>query len=60
MTDDTTNTEQSRVASDQMLHAAVKKACELGIFPRGDVDVDAYIKYWDGMKQCIQAALDAD
>ena len=49
-----------RLVSNRMLEAAVKKACDLELFPRGEVDTDTYLKHWDGMKQCIQAALDAD
>lgn len=48
------------IVSNEMLHAAVKKACELGLFPRGEVDTNTYTKHWDGMKQCIQAALSAN
>ena len=69
MNDDTTDTDQNHVAADcpnecivsnRMLEAAVKKACKLNLFPRGEVDPDTYLKYWDGMKQCIQAALNSD
>lgn len=52
--------QQQPIVSSQMLEAAIRKACALELFPRGEVDTDTYLKYWDGMKQCIQAALSAD
>jgi hypothetical protein len=51
--------ENNRMVSNKMLEAAMKKACEIQLFPRV-VDTDTYLKHWDGMKRCIQAALDAD
>lgn len=43
--------------TDAMLHAAMKKAVELGLIPK-QVDAETYLKNWDGMKLILQAALD--
>lgn len=42
----------------EMLTAAMKKAVETGMLPK-QVDEDTYLKNWSGMKQALQAALDA-
>lgn len=46
------------VVTDEMLQAAMQKAVETGLLPKF-ADPETYLKRWDGMKQCIQAALDA-
>lgn len=44
--------------TQEMLNAGMKKAVELGLVQK-HMDPDAYIKTWDAMKACLQAALDA-
>jgi hypothetical protein len=44
--------------TDEMLVAAMKKAVETGILAK-QVDEVTYLKYWNGMKQALQAALNA-
>lgn len=43
--------------TEEMLAAAMKKAVESGLLPK-HADSETYLKKWDGMKQCLQAALD--
>lgn len=43
--------------TQEMLEAAMKKAVETGLVPKF-ADEDFYLKRWDAMKQCLQAALD--
>lgn len=43
--------------TDEMLHSAIKKAVELGLIPKYS-NMNDYIKYWDIIKQVLQAALD--
>lgn len=42
--------------TQEMLNAAMKKAVELGVFP-AQPGPDAYLKNWDAMKACLEAAL---
>lgn len=44
--------------TEEMLAAAMKKAVESGVLPK-HVDETTYLKNWAGMKQALQAALDA-
>lgn len=44
--------------TDEMLAAAMKKAVEAGLFPK-QADQETYLKNWAGMRQALQAALDA-
>lgn len=44
--------------TQEMLNAAMKTAVELGLVPK-HMEPDAYIKTWDAMKACLQAAQDA-
>lgn len=44
--------------TDAMLAAAMKKAIETGVLPK-QADEATYLKNWTGMKQALQAALDA-
>lgn len=46
------------MVTDEMLAAAMKKAVETGVLPK-IVDDATYLKNWQGMKQALQAALDA-
>ena len=41
----------------EMLEAAMKKAVETGLV-RKHGDSETYLKLWDAMKQCLQAAQD--
>lgn len=41
----------------EMLAAAMKEASRLGLFP-AQTDAETYLKIWNSMKSCIQAALD--
>jgi len=43
--------------TQEMLEAAMKKAVQTGLVPK-HVDGDTYLKNWDAMKQCLQAAQD--
>ena len=38
--------------TNEMLAIAVKKAVELGLFPKHS-DERGYLKYWDGMRQVL-------
>lgn len=42
--------------TQEMLNVAMKKAVELGVFPKHPTP-GAYIKNWDAMKACLEAAL---
>ena len=42
-----------------MLNAAMIEAAKVGILPNHPVDTDTYLKYWDGMKKILNAALNA-
>jgi hypothetical protein len=44
--------------SEEMLAAAMKKAVETGMLAK-HADEVTYLKNWNGMKQALQAALDA-
>ena len=44
--------------TQEMLNAAMKKAVELGVFPK-NLGPDEYLKNRDTMKACLQAALAA-
>ena len=44
--------------TQEMLNAAMKKAVELGVFPK-HAGADDYLKHWDAMKACLEAALAA-
>lgn len=44
--------------TQEMLEAAMKAAVQTGLLPKY-ADGDTYLKRWDAMKQCIQAAIDA-
>jgi len=43
--------------TQEMLNAAMKKAVELGIFPKHG-DEQTYLRHWESMKQVLEAALD--
>ena len=42
--------------TDEMLHAAIKKAVENGTIPKW-ADMETYVKYWDNIKEILEAAL---
>lgn len=43
--------------SQEMLNAAMKKAVETGLLPKY-ADTDTYLKQWEAMRHCLQAAQD--
>lgn len=45
--------------TDEMLAAAMKTAVAVGLVAK-HVEPDEYLKIWNGMKQSIQSALDAN
>lgn len=49
----------SKRVTNEMLEAAMKKAVELGIFPKFS-DQDTYLKHWAAMKETLQAAMDTE
>lgn len=42
---------------EEMLARAMKKAVEVGIFPKHPVDTETYLKRWAGMKAVLQTAV---
>jgi hypothetical protein len=44
--------------TDEMLEAAMKKAVELEVFPKGPVDEATYLRHWASMKAVLQAAFE--
>ncbi len=42
----------------EMLEKAVKKAVELGLFPKHS-DEQTYMKIWDGMREVLDAAINS-
>ena len=45
--------------SQEMLAQAIKKAVEVGLIPKNEVDTDTYIKIWDAMKAVLDAAINS-
>lgn len=45
------------VVDEEMLARAMKKAVEVGIFPKHPVDTETYLKHWDGMKAVLQTVV---
>ncbi len=43
--------------TEEMLTAAMRKAVELGLFPK-HAAVETYLKHWDGMRECLKAAIE--
>jgi len=43
--------------TDEMLHAAVKKAVENGTIPKIS-NMETYVKYWDNIKEILETALE--
>lgn len=48
----------ARDVTQEMLNAAMKKAVETGLVAK-HLDPDTYLKQWDAIKACLQAALAA-
>lgn len=45
------------IDDEEMLARAMKKAVEVGIFPKHSVDTETYLNHWAGMKEVLKAAL---
>lgn len=48
---------EAHIDDEEMLARAMKKAVEVGIFPKHEVDTETYLKHWAGMKAVLQAAV---
>ena len=46
------------IDNEEMLIRAMKKAVEVGIFPKHPVDSETYLKHWAGMQEVLKAAMD--
>lgn len=44
--------------TQEMLNAAMKKAVETGLVPKV-CDPESYLKHWNAMKACLEAAMAA-
>lgn len=45
------------VVDYEMLTKAVKKAVEVGLFPKQQVDADTYLKHWNGMNEVLHTVI---
>lgn len=49
---------KNRSVDHHVLHAAMKKAVELGVFPKSG-DTESYMKSWGSMEEILKAAFEA-